>query len=244
MSMPSARDGKRNNHMKRGQLICLLLVAAIPSICLADVVEKDAEKDPKKDPEGFVSLFNGKDFSGWVSMGKKEGWQIKNGRIHSDGDAGGYWLRSEKKYRNFIWKVDWKISKGGNSGVYIRSAKKGVPWETGYEVQISNAPRDDLHCTGSLYGHAAVEPRPDESADKWHTFEMRCEETHITVKCDGVRCVAFDQSKADNSKNKPLEGYIGLQDAHGSKEHYVEYRNIKIKVLDKINRTRPIDLPP
>jgi hypothetical protein len=212
-----------------------LLAAEVTDKLITDVgqITDIGKVNVKNADKGFVSLFNGKDFSGWVSMGKQEAWQIKNGRIRSDGESGGFWLRSEKKYRNFIWKVDWKISPGGNSGVYLRSAKKDLPWETGYEVQISNDPRDDLHCTGSLYGHAAVNPRPDETPDKWHTFQMRCEDAHITVTCDGVQCVDFDQSKADLSKHKPLEGYIGLQDAHGSKGNYVEYRNIKIKVLDK-----------
>jgi hypothetical protein len=211
--------------MKHVQLLCLLSALGISAFCFAD--------DAVKDDEGFVSLFNGKDFSGWVSMGKMEGWQIKDGIIRSEGATGGYWLRAEKQYRNFIWKVDWKVSKGGNSGVYIRSAKEGIPWDTGYEVQISNEPRDDLHCTGSLYGHAAVNPRPDETSDKWHTFELRCEGSHITIISDGVKCVSFEQSQADKSKDKPLEGYIGLQDAHAPAGHYVEYRNIRIKVLDK-----------
>jgi hypothetical protein len=227
MSRPACCEIGTNNmtNMTRGQFLCLFLVAGISSICLAG--------DATEDDEGFVSIFNGKDFSGWVSMGNMAGWQIKDGKIRSEGETGGYWLRAEDKYHNYILKVDWKISKGGNSGVYIRSAKEGIPWETGYEVQISNAPRDDLHCTGSLYGHAAVDPRPDETPDKWHTFELRCEGNHITVTSDGVKCISFDQSTADKSKDKALEGYIGLQDAHASRGHYVEYRNIRIKVLDK-----------
>jgi len=210
--------------MKHVRFVCFLVAATSSGVCFAD--------DAAKDHEGFVSLFNGRDFSSWVIMGDKKGWHIKDGRIHSDGDTGGFWLRSKKQYGNFIFKVDWKVSAGGNSGVYVRSAEKGNPWESGYEVQISNALRDDLHCTGSLYGHAAVNPRPDESADKWHTFEVRCEGARITVTCDGVECVDFDQSKAAKSKNKPLEGYIGLQDAHASKGHYIEYRNIRIKEFD------------
>jgi hypothetical protein len=41
------------------------------------------------DDEGFTSLFNGKNLDGWVVMGKAEGWQVRNGVIHSDGAKGG-----------------------------------------------------------------------------------------------------------------------------------------------------------
>ena len=54
--------------MKHVQLLCLLSALGISAFCLAD--------DAVKDDEGFVSLFNGKDFSGWVSMGKMEGYSI------------------------------------------------------------------------------------------------------------------------------------------------------------------------
>jgi hypothetical protein len=210
--------------MKRFRFAAVVVMLATGCAVLAE------ERKPSDD--GFVALFNGKDLGGWVNMGKEEGWSVRDGVIHSDGAMGGNWLRSEKEYDNFVFKVDWKVSKGGNSGVFIRAAEKGAPWVTGYEVQISNAPRDDAHCTGSLYGYVAVKPRPDESPDKWHTFEIHCKDSRITVLSDGVKCVDFDQAKLEKTKDKPLKGFIGLQDAHASKGNYIEYRNVKLKVLD------------
>jgi hypothetical protein len=212
--------------MRRLLNIAFFLVAFVAS-SLAVAQEKKSQKE-----EGFAPLFNGKDLAGWVVMGNKEGFQVKEGIIHSDGATGGNWLRTEKEYGNFILKVEWRVSKNGNSGVFVRSAEKGAPWETGYEVQISNEPRDDSHCTGSLYGYAAVKPRPDESADKWHTFEIQCKGPHITVIADGVKCIDFDQSTSDKTKGKPTKGFIGLQDSHSPKGHYIEYRNIRIKELE------------
>lgn len=184
------------------------------------------------DDNGFVPLFNGKNFSGWVIMGKEKGWTVKDGVIRSEGAMSGKWLRSDKEYTDFVLKVEWRVSKGGNSGVFIRAAEKGLPWFTGYEVQISNAPRDDAHCTGSLYGFVAVKPRPDETANKWHEFEIRCDGSHITVIADGVKCIDHDQSTSDKTRKKPLKGYVGLQDSHSPKGHYIEYRNVRIKVLE------------
>lgn len=177
-------------------------------------------------------MFNGKDLSGWVVMGNKDAWAVKDGVIRSEGAKSGKWLRSEKEYTDFVLLVEWRVSKGGNSGVFIRVAEQGLPWFTGYEVQISNAPRDDAHCTGSLYGFVAVKPRPDESADKWHTFEMHCKHGHITVIADGVKCIDHDQFSSEKTKNRPLKGYVGLQDSHSPPGHYVEYRSVKIKVLE------------
>jgi len=186
---------------------------------------------PTPADEGFVSLFNGKDLSHWVVMGKATSWKVQGGVIRSEGGSGGYWLRSKKRYEDFVFQVEWKISSGGNSGVYIRSAEEKNPWETGYEIQISNAPRDALHCTGALYGHFAVNPRPDESPNRWHTFEIHCRGTQLKVIADGVVCVEADQAQSATAKNKPLHGYVGLQDAHAPVGHYVEYRNVKIKEL-------------
>ena len=189
-----------------------------------------ADNSEKTEGE-FVSLFNGRDLTGWVVMGKDQGWKVTDGIIRSEGDQGGNWLRSDRQYKDFVFRVQWRVSKGGNSGIFIRSAKDGQPWTTGYEVQISNAPRDDAHCTGSLYGYFSVNPRPDETHDKWHTFESHCQGSQITVIADGVRCVDADQSKSEKTRNKPLMGYVGLQDSHSRDGHYIEYRKVEIKVI-------------
>jgi hypothetical protein len=141
-------------------------------------------------------------------------------------------MRTEAEYGDFILKLEWRVSEDGNSGVFVRSAEEGNPWETGYEIQISNEPRDDAHCTGSLYGYASVNPRPDESFDTWHTFEVHCVGGQIKVFSDDVQCIDFDQTTQDTTANKPLTGYIGLQDSHSPEGHYIEYRNIRIKEVE------------
>src|SRR5438045_5803782 len=89
--------------------------------------------------------------------------------------------------------------------------------KTAYEIQISNPVQDESHCTGSLYSYVPVKNRPDEAANKWHTFEIECRGSVITVKSDDVVCIdKFDQSKDEKTKNKPLKAFIGLQDAHAA----------------------------
>ncbi len=205
----------------RFAVVLTIVLASFSSASAEDAVE-----------EGFVPLFNGENLEGWVVTGNAEGFQVVDGVIHSDGNSGGHWMRTETEYGDFILKLEWKVSENGNSGVFVRADDEGEPWLTGYEIQISNEPRDDAHCTGSLYGYASVNPRPDESADTWHTFEVHCVGGHVTVISDDVKCVEFDQATNAETADKPLTGYIGLQDSHSPEGHYVEYRNIRIKTIE------------
>ena len=102
-----------------------------------------------------VSLFNGKDLTGWTNAEGKEpgeGWKVQDGLIYRESSCGD--LYTTKKYRNFILEFEFKIGDKGNSGVKYRS------WNTtgfglGYEYQIfddvnipDNPPR---YRTGGLY---------------------------------------------------------------------------------------------
>jgi hypothetical protein len=194
-------------------------LCALSSVLSADPAE-----------EGFVKVFDGKSLAGWKVMGKAEGFTAKDGVLRSEGAKGGNWIVLDKEYGDYILKLDWKVSKGGNSGVFIRCKTEGNPWETGYEVQIlDDETRDIEHCTGSLYGYFAVSKRPDTTPDVWHKFEIRCLGPKITIISDGQTIVDVDQSKNEKSKDKPVKGYIGLQDSHSTAGHYIEFRNIRIK---------------
>jgi len=192
------------------------------------------ELTAKEKAEGYVLLFDGKSLDNWIVMGKnKEGFKIVDGIIHSDAGSGAEWMRSKKEYDNFILRVDWQVSPGGNSGVFLRAKEEGAPWLTGYEVQISNEqpPRDPMHCTGALYGYVAVEPRPDETPNKWRAFEIRAEGKKIAVLVDGKKVCEGDMDKVEAIKDKPMKGFIGVQDSHGPAGTTIEYRNIRIKEL-------------
>lgn len=206
-----------------------LLVLAV--VCVNRFVFGD-DAQPTDSKDGFVSLFDGKTLEGWTVIGKPEGWTVKDGVIHSDGGKGGNWLRSAKPYKDFVLKLEWKISAGGNSGVFIRANKEGAPWVTGYEVQILDAKSDATHCSGSLYGFVAPKPRPDHTPGKWHTYEIRCQGNRIVIIADGVKRIDYDQSTSEKTKNKPLAGYIGLQDSHSAKGHDIQFRKLRIKSLD------------
>ncbi len=192
-----------------------------------------AYEPPPVEP-GFASLFDGKDLTKhFVIKGNPASWKVVDGTILST--PGGDRVVSREKYGDFVLRLEWRVSKGGNSGVFLRvpSQDDGAPWIAGFEVQISNEQpqRDPAYCTGSLYGVEAVSPRPDESPDVWHAYEISCLGGRIAVKVDGVQCVGADYEKNVEMKKRPLEGFIGLQDSHSGAGSTIEYRNIRIEKL-------------
>lgn len=179
------------------------------------------------------SLFDGNSLNKWVVMGDSAGWSVVDNVIRSEGGKGGNWLRSQREYSDFILRLEFRVSPGGNSGVFIRCTEQANPWETGHECQISNEqpPRDDSHCTGALYGSLPVLKRPDESPEVWRQYEILCKGTRIMVFVDDVKTVDVDQKEVSAIEGKPLKGFIGLQDSHTEAGMWVEYRNIKIREI-------------
>ncbi|HMR84126.1 MAG TPA: DUF1080 domain-containing protein, partial [Niabella sp.] len=107
-----------------------------------------AQTSPQEDTTGWISLFNGKDFTGWRGYGKTEvpkAWTIEDGAIKingsGEGEAGahdGGDIIYDKKFKNFELSFEWKVSKGGNSGVfYLAQEVDGDPiWKSSPEYQV------------------------------------------------------------------------------------------------------------
>jgi hypothetical protein len=212
--------------------LCMTLTA-LAAVAMAEDKPAAADALPKTE-EGYIDLFNGEDLEGWEIFANKDDFKIQDGVIHCEtGDGGQILYYTKEAFEDFILVVEWRVSKGGNSGVFFRAPKVEAPWIDAWEVQISNEqpPRDDAHTTGSLYNYAAVSPRIDATPEEWHTFTIRCEGGQIQVQLDGTQIVEYDQASADETKDKPLKGFVGLQDSHGPAGTWIEYRTIKIKPL-------------
>lgn len=172
--------------MKRLALVSILITLAIGSIALAG----------KKVPPWFKPLFNGKDLSGWKHDAEVEKhWKVVDGVITYDGK--GKSLVTEKDYRNFILMVDWKIDKGGDSGIYLR----GQP-----QVQIWDNPIG----SGGLYNDKN-EPRlnVDRPVGQWNSFIIIMRDGYVTVIENNVQVV--DRVKMNSVSGLPETGTIELQ---------------------------------
>ncbi len=207
--------------MARSAMIVLLAAALV----LACGPGRQAEE------AGFEPLFNGQDLAGWAPA---EGFRVEDGCIVSAGEGAGN-LFTARDYGNYILRLEFLLSKVGNSGIVLR-ANPDSAWQTGFEVQLL-APwtpyRDDLHCTGSLYGLVAVTDRPDETTGVWHSLEVVCDRYQVITAVDG-RTVAWGRyDRVAGLGRKNLRGRIGLQGNHSAPTEKVSFRHIRLRELDR-----------
>jgi hypothetical protein len=213
-----------------------VLLFAVP-LCATAVA------DDTKAPEGFTSLFNGKDLDGWkVYNGKMDKWGVADGLIFVEGSGGG-WLFTEMEYSDFEVRVDFKLPKGGNSGVALRSPREGDPAYKGMEIQLLDDRwyKDDknykgikpVQLTGAIYGVVAPSKDATKPAGEWNTIRIIAKGRHVTVELNGVKTVDadLDKYKDDHAKTHPgilrEKGFLGLQSHSGR----VEFRNVYVKAL-------------
>ena len=181
----------------------------------------------------FEPLFNGKDLSNWT-LEKPGGFEVIDGELITRSFGPGYDIFTNRSYGNFILRLEFMLSKVGNSGIFIR-CKPSDP-DAGFEVQLL-APwtpyRDDLHCTGSMYGHVAVTNRPDETTGIWYKMEIKCDRNIVTVSINDKVTTMANTDTVKSMSGKPYNGVIGIQGNHADEKGQIEkFRNIYIRNLD------------
>lgn len=90
--------------------------------------------------EGFVSMFNGRDLTGWMPVNlAADTVRVRDGMIVINGTPTGY-MRTEKMYENFVMECEWRhLAEGGNSGVFVWGdgiPAMGTGYTRGIEVQV------------------------------------------------------------------------------------------------------------
>ncbi|HPR33275.1 MAG TPA: DUF1080 domain-containing protein [Prolixibacteraceae bacterium] len=247
--------------MKNVSLLFIILSTVIMSSCTEKTGPNQLTKEEKA--EGWQLLFDGKTTDGWRNYGKEtfpNGWIIDgdalmcqgSGRGEAGAKEGGDILYN-KKFSNFHLKMEWKISEGGNSGIFYlgqETPEFDFIWKTAPEMQVlDNAKHPDAllgkdgnRQAGSLYDLIPAKPQNTKPAGEWNSAEIICFKGTVVHKQNGETVLEYHlwtpewNELVAGSKFPELnptwadvasEGYIGLQD-HGDD---VWYRNIKIKEL-------------
>jgi hypothetical protein len=243
------------NFVKIGAAALLMGIAASCAPSHNTLTKKEAA-------EGWVLLFDGETTNGWRNYNSTDpntAWHVVDGCLQAKGsgdDATGY-IVTEKEYENFILSWDWKLSKGGNSGMIyhvVESPRFSVPYVTGPEYQLidvegweeANAPTklEEWQKLGVDYAMHL----PDQSKMKvnpqgeWNNSMIVFDNGHVEHWLNGEKIVEFEawtddwfarkaSGKWGNATEYGLasKGVICLQD-HG---HPASFRNIKIKELPR-----------
>jgi len=176
-----------------------------------------------------VSLFNGKDLSGWKINGTEK-WYVENGNLvcESGPDKQYGYLSTNKIYKNFELTLEFKQEANGNSGVFFRSSIEGVKI-SGWQCEV--APID--HHTGGIYesyGRGWL-IQPDSTKEKylktgkWNKLKLRVIGDEVTTWLNGHQMIYIKDEKIGAGN-----GFIALQihDGGGIK---VRWKKIMIKEL-------------
>ncbi|MBI3823015.1 MAG: DUF1080 domain-containing protein [Planctomycetes bacterium] len=190
-------------------------------------------------PKGFQSLFNGKDLAGWKSTGDMKVWGADKGVIYCEGGGGG-WLMTEKQYGDYELRLEYKMPKGGNSGVGIRSPLKGDPAYVGMEIQLIDdegwpGGLQKWQNTGAIYNVVPPKTIKNKPIGEWNVMKITAKGRQITVVNNGETLVDanLDEYVKEHGKKHPgiletnKQGHIGFQ----SYNKRVEFRNIYLKAL-------------
>lgn len=202
---------------------------------------------PAERAAGWRLLFDGATTAGWrgfKSDSLPSGWRVVDGALTRVAPAGDIVTRD--KFRNFELALEWKISEGGNSGIFYRASEDddAIYW-TAPEMQVLDDARHPdgksrLTAAGSDYGLYPAPAGVVKPAGQWNEVRLVVNGNHVEQWLNGVKVVQYELGSPDwvarvkASKFAPhphygrnADGYLGLQD-HGD---WVAYRNIKVRAL-------------
>jgi hypothetical protein len=229
--------------MKSLVIAMLMLLFASRAVAADNALTDDEKKD------GWLLLFDGNSLAGWTTSSQKPSQRPVEEHAINPHKCGGYMMIHEKPWGDFILSLDFKISKGCNSGVFIRTFPltprpgKDVGFN-GLEVAVDDTTSAGFHDTGAIYDLVKPQKNAMKPVGEWNQMRITCDKSLISVEVNGDMVTQMDldqwttkNKRADGSDHKfdvaykdhPRSGYIGLQD-HGGE---CWYKNIKLKPLAK-----------
>lgn len=196
--------------------------------------------------DGWQSLFNGKDLTGWRANAYPDSFKVENGTIRANATTDSAHLfyvgdlkAGAVRFKNFELEATARSEKESNSGIYFHSdinsgAGPKLHLTKGYEVQLNNTAKEKKK-TGSLYAVVDLDKSPVDET-QWFKVRLKVENQHITIWINDQPTVDYTEpEKPERPPARagrlldPLGGGIALQ-AHDPKSVYW-FKDIRIRRL-------------
>jgi len=244
--------------MRGKTILCIAILLGFVTWMNADC-NKDNTLSPQEKAAGWKLLFDGKSLNGWHGYNGQgtKSWIVEDCTLKSAGTEGNYGsdlradLVTDQQYENFELSIDWKASKGGNSGVMyavVEDPKYKAAWMTGPEYQFIDdvgfpQKLEDWQKAGANYAmHLPDDQKQLKPVGEWNNTRIVVNGPHVEHWLNGKKILQFERwndewTKLRNSgkwKEAPdyglaKAGRIGLQD-HGS---VFWFKDIKVREIKK-----------
>ena len=185
------------------------------------------------------------DFRGWNAPGFPTGWRVAGGVLSKNGPVDD--LVTNEPFGNFELELEWKIGKGGNSGIFYRGTRQydHIYWSAP-EYQLlddANAPdgKNPLTSAAAAYSLYAAPPGVVRPFDQWNETRLVVKGTHVEHWLNGRKVVDYQlnspewTSKVRSSKfaaypdyGRAASGLIGIQGDH---EGALAIRRMRVRKL-------------
>jgi len=215
--------------------------------------KKDNQLSESEKKEGWTLLFDGVSTKGWHPYNNDQRtltWSVSNGELVCGPDVrfDHLDLVTDKEYRNFELTFDWKINKGGNSGVFIDVQERPdlkATWASGPEYQLleSTHPdvKDSTKLTGGIFGFTSpVNTSAPTPAGQWNSSRIKQQDGRVEFYLNGALTLKVDLTSrawadavgkthfsSSPEFGKHTSGHIALQDW----QKVIAFKNVKIREL-------------
>jgi mannose-6-phosphate isomerase-like protein (cupin superfamily) len=205
---------------------------------------------------GWHYFLNGNNMDNWKYYNVQEpgeNWKVENNELVATGNGGD--IISIEQFEDFELELEYKISEGGNSGIFYHVKESPVfpeVWHSGIEFQVMDNERNPLakdkdKSASSLYAMYAPLEDASKPAGEWNRVRLKVEKTGVEYWLNGKLVNSYElwtekwykdrENSIHNKTRKPLwgefrKGHIALQD----EGFPVAYRNIRIREIPNNDR--------
>jgi hypothetical protein len=193
------------------------------------------------DTTGWKSLLEADLSNASVPPGE---WVMEKGELYAKGHET---LWTKESYGNFILDLEFKVTQGANSGVFLRTGNiRDIL--SALEIQVhENTDGSRYGMVGAIYDIKPPSKNVAKPAGEWNHWTITCQDSHVSLVFNGEEVYNADlndwkeaRKNPDGTSNKfakaikdyARKGPIGFQGLHGKEGSNVWFRNLKIKALD------------